>query len=50
MELLLFSFDTFKLMKIKGMLEIKSHTENPNDSELFKVVTSLKKDPFVQNL
>jgi chemotaxis protein MotA len=47
MELLLFSFNTFKMMKIKGMLEIESHIENPNDSELFKLAPSLKKEPFV---
>lgn len=49
MELLLFSFNTFKLMKIKGMLEIESHIENPNESELFKLAPSFKKDPFVES-
>ena len=49
MELLLFSFNTFKLMKIKGMLEIESHIENPTESELFKLAPALKKDPFVEN-
>jgi chemotaxis protein MotA len=47
LELLLFAFNTFKLMKIKGMLEIESHIENPAESELFKQSPSLKKDPFV---
>jgi len=49
MELLLFSFNTFKLMKIKGMLEIESHIENMNESELFKLAPALQKDPFVLN-
>ena len=47
MELLLFSFNTFKMMKIKGMLEIETHIENPNDSELFKQSPAIKKEPFV---
>lgn len=47
LDLLLFAFNTFKLMKVKGMLEIESHIENPGESELFKQATSLKKDPFV---
>jgi len=49
MELLLFSFNTFKLMKIKGMLEIESHIENIAESELFKLAPALKKDQFVQD-
>ena len=49
MELLLFSFNTFKLMKIKGMLEIESHIENINDSELFKLAPALRKEQFVQD-
>lgn len=49
MELLLFSFNTFKLMKIKGMLEIESHVENPNESELFKLAPVFKKEIIVQN-
>ena len=49
MELLLFSFNTFKLMKIKGMLEIESHIENMAESELFKLAPAIKKDPFVQS-
>ncbi|MDA9163779.1 flagellar motor stator protein MotA [Rickettsiaceae bacterium] len=49
MELLLFSFNTFKMMKIKGMLEIESHIENPSESELFKLAPALKKEPFVQD-
>ena len=49
MELLLFSFNTFKLMKIKGMLEIESHIENISESELFKLAPALKKEQFVQD-
>src|SRR5690349_17852238 len=44
LELLLFCFNTFKLMKIKGMLEIESHVENPHDSELFKLAPVLHKE------
>lgn len=47
MDLLLFSFNTFKLMKIKGLLEIEGHIENPNESELFKQSPALKKEHFV---
>jgi chemotaxis protein MotA len=47
LELLLFSFNTFKMMKIKGMLEIESHIENPSESELFKQARVLKKEPFM---
>lgn len=49
MELLLFSFSTFKLMKIKGMLEIESHIENPKESELFKLAPVISHDPFVES-
>lgn len=49
LELLLFSFNTFKLMKVKGMLEIESHIENPTESELFKQAHVLKKDKFALN-
>lgn len=34
-ELLSFLFAVFKLMKTKGLLEIESHIENPEESELF---------------
>lgn len=46
MELLLFSFNTFKLMKIKGMLEIETHIENVAESELFQLAPVLKKEKF----
>jgi chemotaxis protein MotA len=49
MELLLFSFNTFKLMKIKGMLEIETHIENINESELFQLAPVLKKEEFVSD-
>lgn len=49
MELLLFIFNTFKLMKVKGMLEIESHIENANDSELFAQVSSLRRDRLTNN-
>ena len=44
LELLSFSFNVFKLMKVKGMLEIESHIENPNESELFNNSPSILKD------
>ncbi len=47
MDLLLFSFNVFKLMKIKGMLEIEKHVEQPEESEIFQQSVSLKKDPFM---
>jgi chemotaxis protein MotA len=49
MELLLFSFNTFKLMKIKGMLEIESHIENTNESELFKLAPCLNKEKYIKD-
>ncbi len=49
LELLLFSFNTFKLMKTKGMLEVESHVENPAESELFKQAPAFKKEPFALN-
>jgi chemotaxis protein MotA len=49
MELLLFIFNTFKLMKVKGMLEIESHIENANESDLFAQAPSVKKDEFTNN-
>lgn len=44
MELLKVAFSIFKLMKTKGMLEIESHVENPNESELFNKAPSLLAD------
>jgi chemotaxis protein MotA len=49
LELLLFSFNVFKLMKIKGMLEIESHIENSDDSDLFIQATSINKDSKVKD-
>ncbi len=46
LELLLFSFNTFKLMKAKGMLEIETHLENPQESDLFLQAPSLDKHEF----
>jgi len=47
MELLLFMFETFKLMKTKGMLQLESHIENPHESEIFKKYPLLEKDHHV---
>jgi chemotaxis protein MotA len=44
LELLKFFYGTFKLMKSKGMLEIESHIENPQESNLFQVAPSLLKN------
>jgi chemotaxis protein MotA len=49
LELLLFSFNVFKLMKIKGMLEIESHIENSDDSDLFINATSINKNNKVKD-
>ena len=34
-------------MKVKVMLEIESHIENPDESELFAQAPSLKKESFI---
>jgi len=47
MELLLFAFNTFKLIQVKGMLAVESHIETPEESELFKSSPSVNKDHFV---
>lgn len=47
LDLLAFSFNIFKLMKVKGMLEIESHLENPKESELFTQSPSIMKDHSV---
>lgn len=41
LELLLFSFNAFRLMKVKGMAEVESHIENPEESHLFKGAPSI---------
>lgn len=43
-ELLKFFFITFKLMKVKGMLVIESHIEDPKSSELFQKAPSILAD------
>lgn len=48
-NLLITCFNTFKLMKSKGMLEIESHIENPESSSLFANATSLKKENYMYN-
>lgn len=47
MELLLFSFNTFKLMKIKVILEIESYVKNPNERELFKLAPCFEKEKYI---
>jgi len=49
LELLLFSFNSFKLMKVKGMLEIESHLENSEESDLFAQAPSLNRDKFASD-
>lgn len=41
LELLLFLFATFKMIKTKGMLEIESHIEDPHHSTLFEKFPSV---------
>jgi chemotaxis protein MotA len=43
-EMLKFFFNTFKLMKSKGMLEIESHIENPKESNLFLLAPTILKE------
>jgi len=49
LELLLFSFNVFKMMKIKGMLEIESHIENSSESDLFIQAPSVSQDKMTSN-
>lgn len=44
LELLSFLFNVFKLMKVKGMLEIESHIENPDESDIFNQAPSIIAD------
>jgi chemotaxis protein MotA len=44
LELMSLCFNVFKLMKIKGMLEIETHLENPTESELFNQAPSMVND------
>lgn len=44
LELMSLCFNVFKLMKIKGMLEIETHLENPNESELFNQAPTMLRD------
>lgn len=46
-ELLLFLTEIFKLIKTKGMLEIESHIEAPNESEIFKKYPSVINNSFL---
>lgn len=41
LEMLLFSFSIFKMMKVKGNLEIENHIEAPKDSALFTQAPSI---------
>lgn len=49
LEMLLFFFNTFKLMKVKGHLEIENHIESPKDSNLFSQAPSLLNNPTTLN-
>lgn len=46
-ELLLFQASIFKFMKTKGLLQIESHIENPEESELFQPYESVLADHHV---
>ena len=41
LELLVFAFKVFTIMKDKGPVGIEQHIENPEDSELFKEAVSI---------
>jgi len=41
LELLLFFFNTTRIMKVKGLVAIENHIEHPEDSELFKLAPSV---------
>lgn len=49
LELLLLNFNSFKLMKTKGMLAIESHIETPETSDLFAKAPSINTNPLVSN-
>ncbi|MDX1923937.1 MAG: flagellar motor stator protein MotA [Rickettsiaceae bacterium] len=44
LELLSLAFNVFKFIKVKGMLAIEAHIENPQDSDLFRKAPSFAKD------
>lgn len=44
LNLLVFLFSVFKTAKSKGLLELESHIENPDESELFSQYPSVQKD------
>lgn len=44
LELLLFFFNTTRIMKIKGLVAIENHIEHPEDSELFKLAPTISEN------
>lgn len=44
LELLLFFFNTTRIMKIKGLVAIENHIEHPDDSELFKLAPTISEN------
>lgn len=44
LELLVLLFSTFKMAKLKGVLALEAHVENPDDSEFFKKFPSFFKN------
>lgn len=48
-ELLALMYETFKLMRSKGMLEIESHIENPSSSSLFAKYPNFLKNHYACN-
>lgn len=48
LDLLVLHFNTFKLMKMKGMLAIETHIENPETSEIFNNSPSVLKNERVK--
>ncbi len=49
MDLLLFFFNAFKLMKIKSSLDIEKHINDPDNSILFKLAPTINKAGFIKN-
>jgi chemotaxis protein MotA len=43
-ELLLFQYEIYKFAKVKGMLEVESHIEDPHNSDLFHKYPSFSND------
>ncbi|MFV9876267.1 MAG: flagellar motor stator protein MotA [Rickettsiales endosymbiont of Dermacentor nuttalli] len=47
LELLIFLFTIFKLVKTKGMLALETHIEDPNSSDIFQQFPEITKDHHI---